>query len=157
MPPNCRFAMPIPRSRNSSRLVRRRDASSRRTSTMKPSTDQARLTGSTLPSRLPSKALCQYVHLGQVEHGATSRQLPQSRQRKFSAFPLVIDIDTNTYKLCWISKLSTQWPPRYQRVASQCRGQVRRPSSSASHHSHQDRESQCCSRSQESSCRGRRG
>lgn len=158
MPPNCRFAMPIPRSRSSLRLARQRDANSRRTNTMKLSTDQARRTVSILPSRLPSKALCQYVYLGQVEHGATSHQRPQSRQRKFFAFSLLSSVDTDTaYKLCWISKFSPQWPPRCEWIVPQCSRQIRSRSSCTPHHSHQDREPQCCGRSQESSCRGGRG
>ena len=157
MPRNCRFAMPIPKSRNSSRLVRQRDASLRRTNTTKLSTDQARHMVSILPSRLPSKAPCQYVHLGQVGRGATSHQLPRSRQREFSVFCHVSSTETDTYKLCRISEFGPQWPPSYEWVTSQCRRQVRGSASCTPHDSHQDRESQCCCRRQGSSCRGHRG
>ena len=70
---------------------------------MKLSMDQARHTASILPSRLPFKVLCPHVHLGQVEHGAISRQLPLYRQRKFSAFSPLSNIDANSHKLYWIS------------------------------------------------------
>ena len=135
---NCRFAMPIPRSRSSSRLVRQRDANLRRMNTTKLSTDQARHTVSILPSRLPSKAPCQYVPLGQVGHGATSHQPPQFRQRKPSALPFESSIETDTSKLCRISKLGPQRPRSCEWITSQCHREIGRPSSCTPHHSHQD-------------------
>lgn len=64
---------------------------------------RARPMASILLSRLPFKVLCQHVHLGQVEHGATSQQLPRSRQRKFFAYFIFGSIDVNIHKLCRIS------------------------------------------------------
>ena len=54
----------------------------------------------TFQSPVPVRAPGQ---VGQVGHGATSHQLPQSRQRKFSAFSISSSIDANNYKLCRIS------------------------------------------------------
>lgn len=94
MPLSCRFATPIPRSRSSSRLARQKDANSKRTNTTRLCMARARPTASIPLSRLLFRVLCQHAHLGQVEHGATSQQLPRSRHRKFFASPNFGSIDT---------------------------------------------------------------